>query len=1518
MSKSKSKNVDNWLEAKVEDKYSKKGELEHILELPDTQIGSTEFEDYNFWVPLKCDDGDIAFKKQDIQFTPGLYKIIDEILVNAYDQAVRLKEIAKKVMKSNSLDEEDMKKSGIDFVKTIKIEIKPEEGYISVYNDGEGVDVEKHPEHKVYVPQMIFGDMRTSSNYNKNETGIKIVGGRNGFGAKLANIFSTKFIVETIDGRRGKHFYQEYENNMTVRHEPIVKDTTKKAFTKITFYPDLERFDYKNGMDENLYKLVLKRAYDLAACTESSISVYLNDEKIDCKNFEKYVNYYLGSKSDYPRIYKKFNDRWEIVACTSPDQKFDQVSFVNGVSTIRGGKHVEYISKQLVAKLKKFIQTKKKITTLKSEHVKDNIMIFVKCSVANAAFDTQTKECLTTTPTKFESVCDIDDAFVETLAVKCGVMEQVYNWHQTKLEMNVKKTDGTNKKSTLNIPKLEDATWAGSGKKAQLASLILTEGDSAKALAMAGRGAVKDEKGDVIGTKMFGVFPLKGKVMNVDGADIEKIMANQEITNIKKILGLQEGKVYKDTKSLRYGSILIMCDQDSVTGDTPLLLKNENNELEIKTIDSLVSNDDWNMNTNGKEYANTTYSVWTEKGWSTINNVIRHKVNKNIYKIGNNFGYVKVTEDHSLLETNNNTDIFNNNSILNIECNEISPNEAILYKTKLVHSFPSITDNGISNEQLQQFKQMYYNIIKNVDDYMKDDKYKTTMIHNPIAVQVIYAYLRMQGYYVNLRTRYCDVRGITIEMIDIFASKQKSDIGAINFEMTIKENLGNTEQYVYDLETTNHHFQAGVGNMIVHNTDGSHIKGLLINLFKTKWPSLLELDGFITSLLTPVIKAKKGKTIKSFYSMPQFENWAKNNNDAKGWNIKYYKGLGTSTPKEAKEYFQQFKKNIYTMLDYNETMDSIGLAFDKKRADDRKNWLQVYDRNDILDYSKSSITYKEFIDKDLKHFSHEDNRRSIPNIMDGLKESQRKILYGAFKKGLVASVNKSTGEYNKSIKVAQLAGYIGENAAYHHGEASLNMTITGMAQTYVGSNNINLLAPAGQFGTRLQGGKDAASPRYIETGLETIATHIFNKLDEPLYNYLIDDGQKVEPEYYAPIIPMILVNGTKGIGTGYSTDIPSYKPTDVIKCINDLINGKSISELTPWYRGFKGWIGKISGKSSKTYLTKGIYKEVDNKTVEITELPIGVWTEDYKKLLIAMTGEKLVSKSPKKGEDDKKPKTTPIPKILKKFEEAHTDTSVKFILYFESSKVMDELMISGVDKKGVNLFEKTFKLTSSISINNMVLYDANHRIKKYNSTTEIIEDFFMVRQELYVKRRKYMLDRLKADKMLITWKAKFIMGVISEDNDEKIYVNKRSKKNIYEQLEQKEFPKEIDGNLVKLKDIEQTLDDNVNEKAYNYLLSMSIYNLTQEKIDELLKNKADIEAEYETLKAKTHLDLWNEDLDNLENAYSDFTKHYWKSVGIDAENEFMQADQKRNKKKKTIKIKLSSDVVTDDEAELTT
>ena len=171
--------------------------------------------------------------------------------------------------------------------------------------------------------------------------------------------------------------------------------------------------------------------------------------------------------------------------------------------------------------------------------------------------------------------------------------------------------------------------------------------------------------------------------------------------------------------------------------------------------------------------------------------------------------------------------------------------------------------------------------------------------------------------------------------------------------------------------------------------------------------------------------------------------------------------------------------------------DKFELAFAKKNADSRKQWVNDYIEGDYVDHSKGKVKYSEFLDKEYVQFAIADNARSIRNIMDGLKPGQRKILYCCFKKNL-----------KKEIKVAQLGGYVAEHAAYHHGEQSLEQTIVGMAQEFVGANNVNLLFPSGQFGTRLQGGDDAASARYIFTRLSDITRNIFVPHDDEVLSYL--------------------------------------------------------------------------------------------------------------------------------------------------------------------------------------------------------------------------------------------------------------------------------------------------------------------------------------------------------------------------------------------------------------------------------
>ncbi|XP_075033225.1 DNA topoisomerase 2-alpha [Mixophyes fleayi] len=1134
----------------VERIYQKKTQLEHILLRPDTYIGSVEPVTQQMWV-YEEEEG---LHYREVTYVPGLYKIFDEILVNAADNKQR-----------------------DPTMSCIKVTIDPENNTVSVWNNGKGIPVVEHKVEKVYVPALIFGQLLTSSNYDDDQK--KVTGGRNGYGAKLCNIFSNKFTVETACKEYKKVFKQTWNNNMSDAGESKIKPFDGVDYTSITFQPDLSKFKMEI-LDKDIVALMSRRAYDIAGSSKG-VKVFLNGKRLPVSGFRSYVDLHVKNKLDETGnplkiIHEVVNDRWE-VCLTMSEKGFQQISFVNSIATTKGGRHVDHVADQIITKIIDVVKKKNKGgVSVKPFQIKNHMWVFVNALIENPTFDSQTKENMTLQSKSFGSKCVLSEKFYKA-ATSCGIVESILNWVKFKAQSQLNKKCSAVKHTKIKgIPKLDDANDAGS-KHSTDCTLILTEGDSAKTLAVSGLG--------VVGRDRFGVFPLRGKLLNVREASHKQIMENAEINNIIKIVGLQYKRDYEDAeslKSLRYGKLMIMTDQDQ---------------------------------------------------------------------------------------------------------------------------------------------------------------------------------------------------------------------------------------------------------------DGSHIKGLLINFIHHNWPSLLK-HRFLEEFITPIIKVSKNKQELSFYSIPEFDEWKNNTESHKTWKIKYYKGLGTSTSKEAKEYFADMDKHRIPFK-YSGPMDdaAITLAFSKKKVDDRKEWLTNFmqDRRerrlhglpeDYL-YGKATkyLTYNDFVNKELILFSNSDNERSIPSLVDGLKPGQRKVLFTCFKRN-----------DKREVKVAQLAGSVAEISSYHHGEASLMMTIISLAQNFMGSNNVNYLQPIGQFGTRLHGGKDAASPRYIFTMLSTVSRLLFPTMDDNVLKFIYDDNQKVEPEWYIPIIPTVLVNGAEGIGTGWSCRIPNYDVREIVNNIQKMLNGEEPQPMLPSYKNFKGVIQEL-GPSQ--YIIIGEVSVLDTTTIEISELPVRTWTQNYKEQVL----EPMLN-----GTD----KTQPL---ITDYKEYHTDTTVRFIVKMTEEKLAE------AEAAGLH---KVFKLQALLTCNSMVLFDHTGCLKKYETVLDILREFFELRLRYYGLRKDWLLGLYTAEASRLSNQARFILEKIEGT----LVIENKPKKELIQMLLQRGYDSDPIKTWKKTQEKEEAgemIEEEETEAAstgpdFNYLLNMPMWYLTKEKKEELCKQRDTKLTELQDLQRKSSPDLWKADL----------------------------------------------------------
>jgi DNA topoisomerase II len=1125
----------------VHDTYRKMSGTEHVLHRPELYVGMIEKVTEIWFVPHHANPERMVRKS--LSFSPALFKIFDEILVNAADNKQRSGELQ----------------------TTICVDVDAKKGTVSIYNDGPGIPIVKHKKHNMYIPNLIFGHLLTSSNYD--DTQSKITGGRHGYGAKLTNVFSKEFHVETAND--GASYEKAWSRNMGISHHELINWKFKGAdFTRITFKPDVARFNM-TGLDEDIVLLFQRRAFDVAATC--GVSVLWNNTPVPVESFLDYALHFLpkqrtrvlvslgssallkkaaadlvaaalevesGKKSSSKKskkvdlakpaeiepkkssqeaykdqlnaitlasanftpkdclVFHQKTRSWDVVFAFHLDggvDRNDHVCFVNNVATHNGGSHLRHVQEKVIDYLLTSVkmQMRKEVGRL----LRNMMQCFINAVIENPTFGSQIKDKLITPESNFHEHFEIAHKLKQAF-IASNLTERIVEYAQRQLGLNAQKKAMRSVSVTgrVSLPKLEDANWAGSAKSDEC-TLILTEGDSAKALAVSGLA--------VVGRDRFGVFPLKGKLLNVREASLKKVAENDMFSDIMKAMGLRIGQVYDpDAPGLRYGRIMIMADQDA---------------------------------------------------------------------------------------------------------------------------------------------------------------------------------------------------------------------------------------------------------------DGSHIKGLVMNFIHHFWPSLLDRRGFLTQFITPIVKAlptneSSSVTIRNFFSLADFQRWrvSLKPEEVRKYYFKYYKGLGTSTAAEGREYFSAMDRHeivMYRNINQPKLDDvAIELAFSGDQIEGRKIWVSSYSVDDHVgvDFRKKSLTFSEFIHKELILYSVADCERSIPSVIDGLKPSQRKILFASFKRNLT-----------RSTKVEQLAGYISEHTAYHHGEHSLHFAIVGLAQDFVGSNNINLLVPDGQFGTRHESGKDHASARYIFTRIAPLTRLLFPPEDDALLKYRHDDGFPIEPHYFVPVIPTVLVNGASGIGTGFATFIPSYNPLDIIANIRLMLNCEEPEPMTPWYEGSTGEMNEITDEvtgESYHFTNNAVYVGAGKPNViHIDDLAPGTSTASVKKILVDLVKTGKVSD----------------------FYENHTPSTVSFTIEVNLDRVIDEgeevptlpaKAGEGGKKDRVQsvvsqVLHELTKRRTTFRTRNMYGFDRYGSLRLFDQVEDILREHFEVRLQLYEARYRYITASLQHQLAVERSRHRFVKSV---------------------------------------------------------------------------------------------------------------------------------------------------------------
>jgi DNA topoisomerase-2 len=1177
------------------DRFRKLTHTQHILERPEVYTGSVAPELLRsfVWEAGSC-------QRVSVEVAPALLKLFDELVSNAADNRRR------------------------DASQTY-ISVAIGNRSFGVENDGATIPIVRHPDHaNAYVPSLIFGELLTGSNFDAPakrsaaSSSHADVAGRFGYGAKLANIFSRRFMVEVDDAERQLTFRQTWTDNMSRTEGPAVQ-TPPKRLTRnrvcITAHIDTARFGLPaEGWSDPIKALFRRRVVDMAAVFAGQ-GLSLRVDTTSLAPFENLL--------DYVRLYAcvdmeaciawtgSSNVTWSLArlketttdGCTC-------ISFANSVCTYEGGTHVNAVWDLILNGLKPIIlrqlgapaEPLLKVAFLKS----CPLFLCINATTASATYDGQEKRAL-----KSAWSVEGDTPNAKWWMRHAWLVEMVGTCVRAKLNKGAAATLRVPRRSALEaIPKLEEAT----SKPSVHRTLILTEGDSAKATAMTGLR--------IVGSDLYGVFPLRGKLLNVRDMLLNTALKNAEIQNLLRILGLEPGVDYANPLhkcNLRYGHVMIMTDADE---------------------------------------------------------------------------------------------------------------------------------------------------------------------------------------------------------------------------------------------------------------DGAHIAGLLMNLFATFWPSLLRRPGFLQRFVTPLVKV--GSLV--FYNAREYKAWRAQTSPAtmrrlRG-QIKYYKGLGTSSVAETLVYFRNLGRHVKT-FDPASPDEFVTLhqwfGKSKEHVDRRRERMMAYleesGGHEEEREEEGTCAIDPFFRSEFTSFGWSNVRRAIPAVEDGLKPSQRKVLAGICNW-------RPAGEQKK---VAQFASWIAAEFHYHHGEASMVDTVVKMAQNYVGSNNVSLLQALGQFGTRSEGGADAASPRYTHTLPASIVPLLFPPVDTPLLECVEEDGQVAEPVVFAPVIPFLLLNGAEGIGTGWATSVPCFNPLEVLACVRRRImqepNHGDGDRLVPWYRGWTGLME--AGSEGRVFQSRGRFRREEGRgCLVIDELPVGTWTSVYKTWLETklkgtvasvhnhVAAEASVTHVPaRKGSGSgpvsghagkRKAETMSAGATHRRRTGVHTKKgdNTKVGTEGEGEEKKEEevaetvnLVVTLVNPEATfamtdEEIAQHFQLTSNIRLTNMNLMDHQGRLFYARDLTEIFDRHFAFRLAMYEKRRAHLLETYAADHAHLEERARFIRDVASGE----VVIARRKREDVLAELAQRGFTKGPEW------------------------LQLSIASMTVEKAEEAERESRHAFERHATLQATTVRQLWLHDLDHLEAA----------------------------------------------------